>query len=82
LAAAWSRQMSDDSAKRNYPLSRRYFMHNRKPRLTMSEYYGLIELLNQAGLVLNRSGGRSGKLALRPKLALNQVKYYYGLRPV
>lgn len=76
LDAVWRRQTSDSQA-RHYPFSRSYFIKKHRPRLNFGEYYGLLALCDMAGIVANRSKGKSGKLLLQPSQALRQIKYTF-----
>lgn len=76
--AAWRRQRGTNANNRAYPLSRNYFLNEFRPPLSTLEYHGLIRLLQGARLILNRSQGRSGSVAMPPKTAMDRLRGVYG----
>ena len=79
LYTAWRRQIDDDIQASGTPFSRTYFTRMHRPKLRFSEYYGLMTLIENCGLVANRRQGKSGKLIMPPNRGLKQIKYTFGL---
>jgi hypothetical protein len=73
IYVAWRRQ----SQKKN-GLSRQYWTKKRRPRLKTLEYNIRIWVLVSCdGLIIDRSEGRSGRLAVSPKEAILAIRSYF-----
>ncbi len=69
IRAAWNRQRAGTSG-----LSRTYWTRDRRPRLKTLEYNARMIILSSVpGLILDRSQGRSGRLAISPLLAMDAL---------
>ncbi len=69
IRAAWNRQRAGTSG-----LSRTYWTRDRRPRLKTLEYNARMIILSSVpGLILDRSQGRSGRLAISPLLAMEAL---------
>ena len=55
-------------------LSRAYWMQRHRPNYERWQYDANIELLNLAGLIVDRGERRSGRLLGSPAMALNAIK--------
>lgn len=75
IQAASRRQRSGES----HPLSRNYFTRKYRPPFRAAEYEAAIMVMRVCGLIRNRSGGTSGKLAYPRQIAfaVEYAKRYY-----
>ena len=70
LYSAWNRQRAGKPG-----LSRKYWLREHRPRFSRVEYEATMALVTSTeGLVLNRDGGRSGKLSLPPQMAIRAIQ--------
>ena len=69
---AWRRQRQGKNG-----LSRQYWTRECRPRLKTLEYNCRMTILSQAGLVIDRSDRRSGRLVLSPELAIKELGNVY-----
>jgi hypothetical protein len=65
---AWRRQNQGKNG-----LSRQYWTRECRPRLKTLEYNCRMAILSQAGLIIDRSDRRSGRLVLSPELAMKEL---------
>jgi len=68
ICTAWRRQRQGWNG-----LSRQYWTREHRPRLKTLEYNCQMTILSQAGLVIDRSDRRSGRLVLSPELAIKEL---------